>query len=74
MIVSGAKQYGELKDKIVKDAKWSFPEDVTLKVQPAHFAALLALGNQFYLKDNKYILMKSATFECILALIIATKD
>jgi len=69
MIVSGAKQYGEIKEKIVKDAKWSFPKDVVLKIDPKVLIDLLGLGNEFYLKENRYILLRHGDFESIISLV-----
>lgn len=69
MIVAGAKQYGEIKEKIAKDDKWSFPKDAVLKIDPKVLIDLLSLGNEFYLKENRYILLRHGDFESIIALV-----
>jgi len=70
LIVSGAKSFGEVKDKILPDKSWDFPEGVIFKINPANLAAMFSLGREFYIKEKKYMLMKVGDFESILALSI----
>jgi len=70
LLVTGAKQYGEIKEKILKDDKWSFPKNVTLKINPKLLNRMLSLGRDFYLKENRYLLIKEGDFESILALVV----
>lgn len=70
LIVSGAKQYGDVEDFYEPDGKWSFPKGVTLKIMPKMLSDLLSLGNEFYVKEERYLLARFGTFDCIISLVV----
>ncbi len=68
LIIKGSKQFGEIEDKIAPDEKWKFPKDLILKIDPRYFGDMLSIHNKFYVRDDKYILMRNGNFDSIVAL------
>lgn len=68
LIIKGSKQFGEIEDKIVPDKKWKFPKDLLLKIDPRYFGDMLSINNKFYIRDDKYLLMRNGDFDSIVAL------
>jgi DNA polymerase III sliding clamp (beta) subunit (PCNA family) len=68
MIVSGGKEFGEIKEKIAK-GEWSFPDGGVIKVNPKVFVDMLHLNQKFFLKNNKFLLMRTGSLDSVLALV-----
>ncbi len=68
LLVKGSKQFGEIEDKIAPDKKWKFPKDLLLKIDPRYFGDMLSIHNKFYIRDDKYLLMRNSNFDSIVAL------
>lgn len=71
MIVSGGKQFGQIKEKIAK-GDWSFPKESRITVNPKIFMDMISMNRKFYLK-NKLILMRTGKLDSVSALLVSEK-
>ncbi len=68
MMVTGAAEYGEIKEKISKNTSWEFPDGVKIRVAPRSFVSLLALNKKFYIRGERHLMMKNGNFDSVMAL------
>ena len=69
LIITGSRQYGEIKEKISPSSEWSFPKDVLLKINPGYFTDFVSVDRKFYSRENKFIMMRSGEFDVIVSLV-----
>ena len=70
LILSGEKQNGVVKRIHKPDGKWSFPKNSKLNISPKMLADLLSLGNEFYVKEDRYLMAKIGNLDCIVSLVV----
>ena len=73
MVVTGSKQLGEVKEKIAPDKEWSFPKGFTLNINPKYFSNILSVNREFYIKDEKYLVLRDGDFDVIVSLVSVAK-